>query len=145
MVGLRLGPALRQIAAASPDYIARFGKPETPADLHAHRCINWRWPGQIHPYRWEFSREGRWFSVAVDGPLIVNDQRIALEAALDGVGITFWLEDQIQPYVRAGKLVPLLEDWCETFPGFFLCYPRQRETLASLRAFVDFLRERCAS
>jgi DNA-binding transcriptional LysR family regulator len=141
MVGIKLGPQLKQIPAASPEYVARFGQPETPKDLEKHRCINWRWPGQIHPYRWEFYHEGEWFSVAVKGPLIVNDQRVAIEAAMNGVGIAFWLEDQMMPFIEAGKLVPLLEEWCAPFDGFYLSYPRQRQQLASLRAFIDFLKQ----
>lgn len=141
MVGVRLGPELCQVAVASPAYLARHGTPQTPADLHKHRCINWRWPGQVHPYQWEFLGEQRWFSVAVDGPLIVNDQRVALEAAVNGVGIAFWVEDQAEPYVREGKLVRLLEGWSGSFPGFFLCYPQQRQHSPALRAFVDFLRQ----
>ncbi|WP_106478887.1 LysR family transcriptional regulator [Phytohalomonas tamaricis] len=142
MVGVRLGPQLRQIAVASPDYIARHGKPRTPSELHQHRCINWRWPGQLHPYQWEFKKDDSWFSVAVHGPLIVNDQRVALEAAVNGIGIAFWAEDQMAELIRAGKLVPLLDEWCAPFDGFFLCYPQQRHHLASLRAFVDFFKQR---
>lgn len=50
MIGIRLGPELRQLAVASPGYIAANGRPETPHDLHMHRCIGWRWPGQALPY-----------------------------------------------------------------------------------------------
>ena len=141
MVGIKLGPELRQIPAASPSYLERYGYPETPYDLENHRCINWRWPGQIHPYRWEFKRDTEWFAIAVKGPLIVNDQRVAIEAAVTGVGIAFWLEDQMEPFIQAGTLVPLLQEWCAPFDGFYLSYPRQRQQLASLRAFIDFLKK----
>lgn len=67
MVAVKLGGDIRQIAVASPAYLARFGRPTTPADLHAHRCINWRWPGSKRLYNWEFADNGRWFSVAIVG------------------------------------------------------------------------------
>ena len=51
MVAVRIGGELRQIAVASPAYIERHGRPETPRDLHAHRCVSWRWPGNTAPYR----------------------------------------------------------------------------------------------
>jgi DNA-binding transcriptional LysR family regulator len=60
--------------------------------------------------------------------------------AVQGVGIAFWAEDLVRPLIEDGKLLPLLEEWCGTFPGWFLCYPSQRYTPPSLRAFVDFLR-----
>ena len=46
MMAVKIGADLMQIAVASPDYLQRNGAPQTPWDLTAHRCINWRWPGQ---------------------------------------------------------------------------------------------------
>ncbi|HEX6537345.1 MAG TPA: LysR family transcriptional regulator [Gemmatimonadaceae bacterium] len=142
MVAVKLGGAQRQLAVASADYIARHGRPETPADLLRHRCINWRRPGSAGVYKWEFQKDGRWFGIAVDGPLVVSHRDLAIAAAVQGVGIAFWAEELVRPLIDEGKLVPLLEEWCGTFPGWFLCYPKQRFTPPSVRAFVDFLRRR---
>jgi DNA-binding transcriptional LysR family regulator len=140
MVAVKLGGEQRQLAVASPDYIARHGRPETPADLLRHRCINWRQPGSTGVYKWEFLKDGEWFAVAVEGPLVVSHRAMAIAAAVQGVGIAFWAEELVRPLIGAGKLVPLLEEWCGTFPGWFLYYPKQRYTPPSVRAFVDFLR-----
>jgi DNA-binding transcriptional LysR family regulator len=139
MVAVKIGEEIRQIAVASPEYIALHGAPRVPADLHAHRCINWRWPGN-GIYNWEFAENGRWFSVAVNGPLIVSHRDAAMSAAVQGVGIAFWGEYALRPYIEAGELVPLLEEFSPTFPGWHLCYPKQRHTPAPVRAFVDFFR-----
>lgn len=144
MIAVKLGGEQRQLVVASPDYIARHGRPETPADLLRHRCINWRRPGSTGVYKWEFHEDGRWFGVAVDGPLIVSHRAMAIAAAVQGVGIAFWAEELVRPLIDEGKLVPLLEEWCATFPGWFLYYPKQRHTPPSVRAFVDFLRQRKA-
>ena len=141
MVALRLGPDLRQIAVAAPDYLARHGSPRTPRDLLGHRCIRWRWPGRSAPYDWEFCADGHWFEVAVDGPLIVSSKGLALRAALAGIGITFTVERTAQPFIEAGRLVSLLERWSAPFPGYRLCFPRQREMAPALRAFIDHLRD----
>jgi DNA-binding transcriptional LysR family regulator len=140
MVAVRLGPDLRQIAVASPDYLAHHGAPMTPRDLVDHRCIRWRWPGTTTPYHWEFWQDGGWFEVAVDGPLIVNSKALALDAALDGIGIAFAVDQRVERYVAEGRLVPLLEAWCAPFPGLFLGYPRQRQMAPALRAFIDHVR-----
>lgn len=140
MVAVRLGPDLRQIAVASPDYIAGHGAPEHPRDLLRHRCIRWRWPGHATPYAWEFFEDGSWFEVAVDGPLIVNDKALELRAALQGVGIGFLVEEEAAEHIAAGRLVPLLEPWSAPFPGLFLIYPRQRQMAPALRAFIDAVR-----
>ncbi len=137
---LRLGPDLRQVAVASPDYLARHGRPEHPHDLIRHRCIGWRWPGREQPYRWEFQENGRWFEVAVAGPLIVNSRDFAVRAAVEGVGIAFAIEEAVASHVAASRLVPLLQAWSPRFPGFFLCYPAQRQMAPALRAVIDVLR-----
>ena len=72
LVGVPLGGDIRQVAVASPAYAAERGLPQTPDELLHHRCINWRWPGHTGPYNWEFMRDGSWFSVAVNGPLVVE-------------------------------------------------------------------------
>jgi DNA-binding transcriptional LysR family regulator len=130
----------RQLVVASPDCIARHGRPEEPADLLRHRCINWRQPGNPGLYKWQFVRNGRWFSVAVNGPLIVSQRGMAVAAAVQGVGLAFRAEELLRPLIDQGKLVPLLEEWCGTFPGWFLCYPKQRYTSPSVCALVDFVR-----
>ncbi|WP_427026050.1 LysR family transcriptional regulator [Aureimonas ureilytica] len=137
MVAIRLGPELRQIAVASPAYLAAFRAPTTPRDLLNHRCIRWRWPGHEAPYAWEFNDDGRWFAVAVNGPLIASSREFGIAAAVAGVGIAFGVEEAVTPFIRDGRLVPLLETWSAPFPGFFLCYPQQRHMAPALRAFVD--------
>ncbi|MEC4589819.1 MULTISPECIES: LysR family transcriptional regulator [Nitrospirillum] len=142
MVAVKLGPDLHQVAVASSDYIARHGQPSTPADLHAHRCINWRKPGSGKLYNWEFQADGRWFAVAVEGPLVVSHRDTALAAAAQGVGIAFayWSDRWMKPLIDRGALVPLLQEYSPPFPGWYLYYPKQRHTPPAVRALVDFLR-----
>ncbi|WP_250876949.1 LysR family transcriptional regulator [Luteibacter anthropi] len=141
MIAVPLGPPMRQIAAASPDYLARHGVPLHPRDLLQHRCIRWRWPGQAHAYAWEFFENGAWFEVTVDGPLVVSDKTMAVRAAVQGVGICFTVEYALLPALHTGELVPLLEDWSHPFPGMYLCYPQQRQMAPALRAFIDAVRD----
>jgi DNA-binding transcriptional LysR family regulator len=141
MVAVRIGEDLRQIVVASPDYIARHGAPETPRDLRNHACVRWRWPGQLQPYNWELWDGERWFAVAVDGPLIVNEKNICIEAALKGIGLAFVVKERVTALLETGRLVPLLESWSAPFPGYFVCYPEQRQMAPALRAFIDAIRE----
>ena len=145
MVAVRLGPDLRQVAVASPDYLARRGSPQHPRDLLTHQCIGWRWPGHERPYKWEFLEDGQWFEVAVEGPIIANSKEFCLQAALDGVGIAFPTDHLSAPHVAAGRLVRLLEQWSAPFPGFHLCFPAQRQMAPPLRAFIDAIRSKAAS
>ena len=108
MVVAPLGKALRQVAVASPDYLALHGCPEHPRDLVRHRCIQWRWPGRATPYAWEFFENGSWFEVVVAGPVIVNDKEMANRLALEGIGIAFSVEETVAEPIAAGRLMPLL-------------------------------------
>lgn len=140
MVAVRLGGDIRQLAVAAPAYLAEHGVPQTPKDLLQHRCIRWRWPGQPGPYAWEFFEKGHWFSVSVDGPLITSSRAVMVDAALAGVGIAFLKEESVVDAFARGALVPLLTDWSVPFPGYYLCYPQQRQMAPALRAVIDTIR-----
>ena len=138
LIAVKLGPELSQIAVASPAYLKRSGIPETPGDLKSHQCLNWRWPGQSVPCRWEFRhRNGRWIQVAVSGPVIANSREFCINAAIDGLGIAFSIKEAVASHIAAGRLVALLEKWSAPYPGFFLCYPPQRQMPGALRAFIN--------
>ncbi len=144
MIAVPLGPSLRQVPVAAPAYLAEHGVPAHPRDLLRHDCIRWRWPGRAQPYRWEFFENGDWFEVEVEGPLIVNSKEMALQAAIDGVGVAFPVERTVLQAIADGRLVPLLEAWCEPFPGHHLCFPQQRQMSPALRAFIDTVRQGAA-
>ncbi|HEX7485212.1 MAG TPA: hypothetical protein VF332_03605, partial [Vicinamibacterales bacterium] len=45
---------------------------------------------------------------------------MTIQAAIDGIGLAFSLEEYVAPYLASGSLVRVLEDWCPPFAGFFL-------------------------
>lgn len=83
---------------------------------------------------------GKWFEVAIDGPLISNMKDFGVQAAVDGVGIAFASQPLIAPHIAEGCLVALLETWSAPFPGYYLCYPAQRQMAPPLRAVIDAIR-----
>ena len=139
MVAVKFGGDLEMLVVGSPDYFAEHGKPKTPRDLQAHRCINTRWPTDGSLYRWEFERGAEKLEAAVAGSLIVNEPEIAVQAAVDGIGLAYLFRYQIQAALAAGKLITVLKDWTPPFPGFYLYYPSRRQMPPALRAFVDFI------
>jgi DNA-binding transcriptional LysR family regulator len=141
VVAFPLQPRLKQIAVAAPSYLNQHGTPGHPRELRDHRCVGFRWPGHAALYSWEFCEDGVWFSVPVSGPLTFNDQRAALDAAVAGAGIAFWVTGEVQPHIDAGRLVPLLTAYSDTFPGFALYYPPHRHRSAAVRAFIAAVRE----
>lgn len=139
MVAVRVSPDLRPAIVGSQRYLKTHPKPTSPRELLHHRCINFR-HGSDGVYRWEFEKGKQSLTVSVQGPLIVDDVEMMLRAAVDGVGLAYCDVDRVEPYVRKGKLVRVLEDWCPPIPGFFLYYPSRRQQPAALSALIEALR-----
>ncbi|WCE05700.1 LysR family transcriptional regulator [Pseudoxanthomonas sp. JBR18] len=140
MVALPIGPMHRQVVVGTPDYFARHGVPQTPADLVHHACIVHRLTsGRLMP--WEFTGDGRDFEVEVHGPLISNDSEVAYAAARGGMGLVQSFSEFAQADLAAGRMVSVLEDWQQPFAGFHIYYPAREHLPPKLRVFVDFLRE----
>lgn len=139
MVAVRVGPDLRTVVVGTPAYFARRAPPESPADLEAHACINYRLIGGGGLLPWEFARDGREWRVRAGGQLIVNDGALAGAAVRAGAGLGYMLEDEVADDLAAGRLVQVLDAWCQPFPGCHLYYP-SRQVTPALRALVEALR-----
>ncbi len=128
------------VVVGSPDYLSAAGTPEAPHDLTTHRCINIRLPSAGGLYAWEFERDGRALNVRVDGPLVVNDIYLALDAAIAGSGLALVMEDIAAPHGLGGRLVRVLDPWCLPFAGYHLYYPDRRHPTSAFRALLHELR-----
>lgn len=138
MIAVPIGPRHRFSVVASPGYFVQHPEPETPHDLSQQPCIRYRFAGGSF-YRWEFEKGGIELEIEVAGPLTLGDQDLMIGAALDGAGLAYLFEEQVQTLVAEGRLQRVLEDWCPYYPGFFLYYPSRRQLPTAMRAFVDFL------
>ena len=139
MTAVRVSPDHRPAIVGSPEYFRSHPRPKSPRDLLRHRCINFR-HGSAGAYRWEFDNAKQSLTVAVNGPLVVDDVEIMTRAVIDGVGLAFMTEEHASPHLASGVLVRVLEDWCPPFPGYFLYYPSRRQQPAALAALIEALR-----
>jgi DNA-binding transcriptional LysR family regulator len=139
MIAVRVSSDLRAAIVGSPVYFKRQSRPKSPRDLVNHRCINFR-HGSAGIYRWEFDKGRKSLSVAVTGPLIVDDAELVIRAAVDGVGLGFVSDDRVAAQIAGGSLIRVLERWCQPFPGYFLYYPNRRNQPAALSALINVLR-----
>ena len=144
MIALPIGPRTqRLVTAAAPAYLQARGTPAHPRDLLQHACLRGQFSGGAVPL-WEFERDGEIVRVDPSGPLQVRTGAafdLAVQAALDGLGIVHLFEDWLQPHLDSGALVPVLEPWSQRFSGPLLYYAGRRHLPSPLRAFVDFIRE----
>ena len=142
MIAMRIGPDLRMAVVGSPDYFAKAGKPEKPQDLVHHNCLNLRLPTSGGLYAWELERGRQSMSVRVNGQFACNDLDYNVDAALDGRGLAFVMEDRVMSDIGQGRLERVLGDWCEPFSGYHLYYPSRRQHSPAFSILLDALRYR---
>jgi DNA-binding transcriptional LysR family regulator len=142
MIAVPIGPDMRMIVVAAPNYLATHAAPLTPQDLTHHRCINLRLPTYGGLYAWEFEKEGRGLHVRVEGQLVFNNVGMIITAAVAGHGLAYVSEMRVETLVKTGHLIPVLDDWCPSFPGYHLYYPSRRQPTPAFKAVVTALRYR---
>jgi DNA-binding transcriptional LysR family regulator len=126
------------VTVASPAYLARRARPETPDDLKKHVCIDLRDPLTGRPFVWEFRRQGEILRVSGNSRLLVGDVGTMITECLAGTGIAQMIAIGAKEYLDTGQLVDLFPDWPdETFP-LYAFYRSRRQPPAKVRAFVDF-------
>ena len=140
MVAVPLTGDLRLAVVGAPSYFARRGAPAHPRDLVEHDCLNWHPTPDAPPYRWEFTENGRNFSVAVPARVLSTDSAVNRRLATEGLGVTLAFERNVRDAVERGELVSVLEEFCAPFPGYFLYYPQRRQASRALRALIEHLR-----
>ncbi len=142
MIAVPIGPRIqRYAAAAAPGYLAAHGRPEHPKDLLGHACIRHRFASGV-TLAWEFERNGEIVRISQPGPLVATTIELEISAAVAGLGVIKCFEGYLAPALTSGALVPVLEDWWQSFSGPFLYYAGRRHIPAPLRAFIDFIKSR---
>jgi DNA-binding transcriptional LysR family regulator len=138
MIAVRVSGDVRLAVVGSPEYFRSHRVPRTPRDLRDHACIGFRFSSGL--YRWEFEKGRRAMTVSPQGPVSFDDPDLVIQAVLRGMGIGTAMEATLAPLIAKGRLIQVLEDWCPTFPGFFLYYPSRRNQPAALTALIQALR-----
>ncbi len=146
LIATRVG--LSQFAVfASPHYFLARGTPKTPEDLHEHDCI--AFDAVSAADRWDFLREGKPHSVAIQPRLRANTAEAVIEAAHHGLGIARAMSYPIKEAIAGKKLRVVLQEYELPPVPISLVYPAQRLLPLKLRAFMDYaaprLRERLES
>ncbi|WP_313165864.1 LysR substrate-binding domain-containing protein [Massilia oculi] len=148
MIAVPIGPRTqRMAAAASPAWLARHGAPGHPRELAPGACIRARFASGAM-IDWMFERDGETVTIEPNGQLLVQvggALDLAIDSAVQGLGVIYLFEDWLKPYVERGELEPVLQPWWPQFSGPYLYYSGRRLVPAPLRAFVDFIRNDAVS
>lgn len=148
-VGIRVGHATdsrlptrflhsnRRIVCASPDYLRRHGRPTHPADLAGHSCIVVENERDYH--LWRFGAEDDPTVVRVTGHLTSNDGDIATEWAVGGLGLIKRSSWQVDPLLRSGALVRVLDDIPTPDANIVAVLPADTHETRRVAALLDHL------
>lgn len=140
VIAVRLTGPFRFVAVATPGYLEKHGRPESPDELRNHRCVRMRMgSGALMP--WTFEKGNREIEVAVTGPVIVNDFTAMMVAVHAGVAMGMTAEPVVKALVASGQLELVLSDFACSTSGLFLYYPSRKQVMPKLRAFIDYVRD----
>jgi DNA-binding transcriptional LysR family regulator len=136
LIARRLAPA-RLVLVASPEYLARHGRPVMPQDLAQHLCLGYLYTrGGLE---WELHGPGGPHVIALHGPLRANNGDLIQEAALAGAGIALQPTFICGEALERGALEVLLPDYPPVAIAIHAVYTSRRHLSAKVRTFVDFL------
>lgn len=129
------------VAAATPEYWRKHGKPQHPDDLHAHAQIAYR-PYDEAP-RWQFSDQGKPLELALQPLFSVTDHVPLSTLAEQGLGVIWVARRTIADALDAGRLEAALENFTPTDIWLHAAYTQRRHSSAALRALLTHLDAFC--
>lgn len=135
--------AIELVTVASPAYLARHGRPESPVELSVHACL--ALGSGAEETRWEFESELGRQAVDVAGPLRANDPDVVHTLVRAGAGIGVLPQWLVQDDVQAARLVALMPDFYPLALKVSVVYPQTRFLSLRARAFIDYLIDACAA
>lgn len=127
----------RMVICASPDYLARYGIPQTPAELSDHLCLShtvwtarneWLLPGMASEVRWKR-----------DAILRCNDGHGLRMAAIAGAGLLLQPEVLLADDLACGRLVRVLEAFTPEPRPIHLLWRQDLRPLPKLTKFITHL------
>lgn len=133
----------KRILVASPSYIKKYGEPKSPGELIKHNCIGIR-QGDEGYGLWRFSsgkgKAKKEFtdSVKVRGNLTTNDGGIAVNWALEGLGIVLRAEWDVAQHLRSGRLVQVMKNYATPDADIYAVYAERQKTSVRVKTLIDF-------
>jgi len=138
LIARRIAP-LQAVVIASPDYIARRGRPARPEDLMSHECLIYT--GRTTP-DWRFKSGKRTISVRPDGRLRSDSGEALLQWAIAGLGIAELPSFLASEMLESGALVPLLREFPSDAGAIHVVRPPGAYVPGKVRVLIDVLVER---
>lgn len=132
------------VVVAAPDYLRQHGRPQTPAELLEHECIQFLLPSSGRPVPWLFRQQGREIELATQGGYCCSADILGgATLARSGAGLVQLMRFIVEDDLRSGRLEEVLTEHGGCSRPFSLIYPSARFMPQRVRVFVDFLLQHC--
>lgn len=131
------------VVIASPQYLARHGRPKVPSDLRHHQTFGFLAGTTVIP--WRFRTSGHEVTFPPTGRLHTNSVDAILRATLSGLGVAQILVGHVGQELATGRLEVLLKDHERPALDIHALYTREKAGLPKVRAFLDFMEEELGS
>ncbi|CAG4889596.1 LysR family transcriptional regulator [Paraburkholderia saeva] len=138
LVAKRVG-SITTCVCGTPEYLARYGTPTTIADLDRHVGINYVSKATGRSQMWEFFVDGETTSVAMRGPVSVNDADAYMACVLAGLGLGKTGRYMIEPYLRDGHLKEVLQPFKAIPRPVSILYVPNRHQTQKLKVFIEWI------
>jgi len=124
------------VCCAAPDYLTRFGTPQTPEELAEARCIlNLNLvPRNLWPF---VDPGGQRRAIEVQGAIELDNGEAQRAAALAGAGIIYAPRLLVADDLAAGTLIPVLPNWRTISLPIHTVYPSRQFVPRRITALVE--------
>ena len=137
LIARKLAPDNR-LLCASPEYLAKYGEPNSPDDLKNHQCIT-----LMGLDNWTFQIKNGQQNVKVKGVLRTDNGEAVRDACINGLGITINSSWSVYQHILNGELVQILKDYpLISNTAIWAVYPSSRQLAPKVRAFIDYFSDR---
>ncbi len=127
----------RMLLVAAPDYLARHGRPQHPAELAHHGCLGYTNAGSTIP--WQFLINGQLEGFPVRSRINANNGEVLTEAAAQGLGITLQPDFIVASFLAAGRVEAILAEFPAPELGIYAMLPSNRHVPHRVRVLMDTL------
>lgn len=123
---------------ATPTYIAQYGEPLHPEDLHQHRYLT---HANINRREWRFCKGKEEVLLELHSQFTSNETGALLNSVLANNGIAMLPNYMVEEFVRAGQLKAVMSDWQLPVHQIYAMYPSRHKLPLVVRKLIDFLVE----
>ncbi|WP_318520855.1 LysR family transcriptional regulator [Photobacterium leiognathi] len=130
----------RICTVASPEYIAKHGRPIHPTELSSHHCFCYS--NLKKSNIWDYmDKAGNQTSVEVHQRIRSNNTEMSLALVCNGDGIIRLPEFYIEQQIKTGELILLFEDYVFPMVDVYALYPTRKHLASKVRCFLDLIDE----